>query len=298
MKFERSIHADEVKHLCRRFKIDPKEVSIKSISGGLSNRAFHFECRNRNWMVRLPLKNQKKRFQVLDTSTEKCLLKVISKAGLTPSVIFDDEMTGALVTTYLNNAVTWDSAMVCQPENLRRIAATLYSLHSIDADFRLPVFKPITLSESYFYVLRGSQGNKNRSFSVEQKSWQTELRQLAIMYEKSFKPITFCHHDLIATNILDTQQIWLVDFEYAVQAHPILDIASLSALNGLNMNQRSLLLEFYFGEDLIPFNHSQLNEVIRLEQLISYFWALAQMHSSVKMPKIEGFAGSMAAMLR
>ena len=64
------------------------------------------------------------------------------------------------------------------------------------------------------------------------------------------------------------------------------------------MNQYPLLLESYFKEELIPFNYSQLDDVIRLERLISYFWALVEMDSSVKMPKIEGFAESIAAMLR
>ena len=298
MTFERVIYADEVKHLCRRLKVDPKSVSITSISGGFSNRAFRFSYLNRNWMVRLPLKNQKQRVQILDTSDESRLLKIVAEAGLTPSVVFNDAITGALVTTYLKDAVTWNSTMVGQPENLRRIAATLRSLHSVDVGFRLPFFKPTMLCERYFDVLRNSQGNKNRKFSVEQKRWQTDLKQLAVIYEKSFPPITLCHHDLISGNILDSKQLWLVDFEYAVQAHPILDIASLVALNGLNMHQRSLLLEFYFGEELIPFNNSQLDNVIRLEQLISYFWALAQMNGSVKMPKVEGFADSMTAMLR
>ena len=64
------------------------------------------------------------------------------------------------------------------------------------------------------------------------------------------------------------------------------------------MNQYPLLLESYFKEESIPFNYSQLDDVIRLERLISYFWALVEMHSSVKMSKIEGFAESIAAMLR
>ena len=298
MLFDEMIRANEVKHLCGRLKIDSNRVTVKPISNGLSNRAFRFSYGKKNWMVRLPKNNLKERFQTLDNSTEKRLLQSVSKAGLTPTVIFDDESTGALVTTFLNNAITWDSSMLSQPENLGRIAETLSSLHSINVGFRLPLFKPTTLCESYFNVLKGSQDHKNRTFNIEQKNWQIELRQLAIMYEKTFSPITLCHHDLIAANILDSDQLWLVDFEYAVQAHPILDIASLIALNGLNMNQYPLILESYFKEELIPFNYSQLDDVIRLERLISYFWALVEMDSSVKMSKIEGFAESIAAMLR
>lgn len=298
MTFESIIYADEVKHLCRRLMVDPKRVSITSVSGGFSNRAFHFAYLNRNWMVRLPIKNQKQRVQALDTSEEGRLLKVIAEAGLTPSVVFNDEITGALVTAYLKDAVTWNSTMVGQSENLRRIAATLRSLHSVDVGFTLPLFKPTMVCERYFDLLRNSQENKNQKLNVEQKGWQADLRQLAVIYERSFPSITLCHHDLVSGNILDSKQLWLVDFEYAVQAHPILDIASLVALNGLNLHQRSLLLKFYFGEEVIPFNNSQLDEVIRLEQLISYFWALAQMNGSVKMPNVEGFADSMTTMLR
>mgnify|MGYP001227210060 CR=1 FL=1 len=298
MNLNNGIHAEEIKRLCRRLKLNPKKVSVKSLSGGLSNRGFLFSCHKKNWMVRLPKKGQKSQLKVLDVSIESRLLKVVANAGITPALFFDDKHTGALVTFYIENAISWNAQIASQPENLKRIATTLRTLHSIKLDFTLPSFRPAQLCEKFLDILITPVGSRVRKLRKEQKSWQEEFATLAKAYEKKFPPITLCHHDLTGTNILDAQQLWLVDFEYAVQAHPILDIASLSALNALSMQQSLLLVESYYGEDPVPFSKKQLNEVIRLEKLIAYFWALTQINDEDKNSKVSYFADSMAAMLR
>ena len=286
--------------LCDLLGLDVTGAIIEPLSGGLSNRSFRLSHGSHGWAVRLPFNSEEQRFETLDPASEQGVLVAVAQASLTPDFVLYDPGTGALVTRYLERAVPWTAAQARLPENLGRIAATLRSLHGLKVSPQLSPFRAVMLAERYMETARRSPPGEKpaRLCSAEERRWGEELQRLAGVYEANFPPTALCHHDLVAANILDEGKLWLVDFEYALLAHPILDLASLAGLNDYDSAQQRQLVEEYFQAEPVPFRNEQLDEVIRLERLLSYFWAMSRWDSWPEPNDMSRFADSLAAMLR
>jgi len=295
-----AIEPSTTARLCSLLNVDVGDLVVEPLPGGLSNRSFRLTHGASSWAARLPFATEGQRVQTLDPASEEQLLIAVAQAGLTPEVVVYDPGTGALITRYLGSAVAWTAEKARLPENVGRIAVTLRSLHGVKATPKLGRFRPVELSERYLESARCARrgGNRGRDFDDEEQGWTRALKRLASVYEANFSPSALCHNDLVAANILDEGKIWLVDFEYAFLAHPILDLASLAGMNDYDAAQRSLLLEAYFDAESIPFRDEQLCEVVRLGRLLSYFWALSRWDDLPAPNEMSRFADSMAAMLR
>ncbi len=277
--------------------VDAAELRVRRLPGGISNRSFLLSGDRGQWAVRLPFGAAAP--QTLNHDTETRLLALVAEAALTPEVLATDARTGALITRYLEQAAAWTVEQAGEQGNIERIAIVLRRLHGLQAPAALPVFRPARLARSYVAAAHATTrgGGENTGLSLEQLRWSVEFERLAQAHEAAFAPTSICHNDLVAANILDDGRIWLVDFEYAVRADPILDLAGLAGLNGFDRSQRRHLLDAYFRSEPTPVTGVQLNEAIRLVQLMAYFWALT--HADGKGSQDQRhFAAAMAAMLR
>jgi thiamine kinase-like enzyme len=67
----------------------------------------------------------------------------------------------------------------------------------------------------------------------------------------------------------------LVDFEYAARAAPILDLASLAAMNDFTGDDQRALLRAYYAGSNVPVSPADLADVVRMVRLMAFFWARA-----------------------
>jgi thiamine kinase-like enzyme len=218
------------------------------------------------------------------------LLKDVAEARLTPPVV--STATGdVLVTSYLGLASVWSDANAREPENIARIAQRLRELHALSHD--LPQFNAVSVADSY--CRRAATG---RVLTSEQREWQRKYLDLASAYDETSSPEALCHQDLVASNILDDGELWFIDFEYAVRADPILDLASLASMNSFNAVDRSHLLLAYYGEGVPVILEKRLDDATSMLQLQSYFWALAKCSNEGPEPAVQQFVDDMTAVLR
>ena len=224
------------------------------------------------------------------------MLAVAAEAALTPPAIACDTETGALITRYIRGATTLNPRRIRDPANIDRLAAMLRRLHSLPMPTGLPAFRPTALARSYIDAACGPTGTPQED-ADELHRWSVEFRHLAQDYEAAFKRTALCHNDLVAANILDDGRLWLVDFEYAVRADPILDLAGFAGLNGFGQAHRRRLMDAYHGPDAAPVSIAQLNRVVRLVRLMAFFWALAHGGSDATDDR-KRFAAAMKAVLR
>ena len=300
------------------------ELQVQPLPGGLSNRGCLLSRGNDRWAVRLPLASDAgdvvDTSQAFDTSVtvgndvtpcagltpgagvtlriedELRVLEVAGAAGLAPEVLAHDADSGALVTRYLAGAELLTPEQARSDANIDRIATVVRRLHGLPAPVGVGAFQPTEPARVYTQIARSAPDS-----SIEQaddlRRWSTEFRQLAETHEAEFFPSVLCHNDLVAANILDDGRLWLVDFEYAVRADPILDLASLAGLNEFGPTHCNRLLDAYYGPGCAPFDLAQLNQVIRLVRLMAFFWALA--HGGGRPTNDQAhFAASMATVLR
>ena len=167
----------------------------------------------------------------------------------------------------------------------------LKGLHSLELE--LEPLAIIAAAEDYARVAAS-----RIELTAEQSRWSDELLSLAAVFDASFAPTVPCHNDLVASNVVDDGELWLVDFEYAASSAPILDLAGLAGLNDYDAAQRARLIAAYYGGERVPFGTEQLDAAIRLVRLLAYFWVLAYGGRQVVSSGADGFAAAMAAMLR
>jgi thiamine kinase-like enzyme len=92
---------------------------------------------------------------------------------------------------------------------------------------------------------------------------------------RTFRPIAFCHNDLLNENFLFDDHIRILDWEYAAMGDPFFDLANFSMSNGLLAPADERLLTHYFG-----YCDAQLTAVLNVMKLVSEFreamWGVVQ----------------------
>jgi len=258
---------------------------IKKISGGISNESYRVVTGDYDWVIRLRKCN--KASYLLDIEIEIKLLKSAAEADLVPVVIKGDSVAGILVTQYLKGSKPWTQNLARQHRNITRIANRLREFHQIDMN--LETYRPLGVSQSYI--------DEAGSLCERDRAWSKELITHAKNYEQCYRPRVVCHNDLVAENILDDGTLRFIDLEYAVVSDPILDLASLVAMNGFEGDQvNCLLYNYYEGES--PCSTQSFFNIVRMTRLLSYFWCLSRMKEAEDSSSFKLFAAEMVAVLR
>jgi len=190
-----------------------------------------------------------------------------ASAGLAPAVVAIDAERGTLLTEYLAGT-PWQSADAHRPRNLERLAGVLRALHAVPVE--LPALAAERIASGYLARLRASTKRQD----ARAAPWGAELLARARDYDARYAPTAFCHHDLVAANIIDDGELALVDFEYAVRGTPLLDLANVAAMNGLTSDERRALLAAYVARVPEAAELDELATLVRLERLMAWFWAL------------------------
>ena len=280
--------------IARLLGVEAAQLRVQPLAGGMSNQSFVLTRGSDQWAVRLPLPARVG--MTLDPETEASVLAVAANEKLTPEVVAFDAETGVLVTRYLQGAASLSADQVREHACIERLAAMMRRLHSLPAPPALRDFRPAELARAYIDAARGLPGARHDLVN-ERRRWSAEFIHLAEEYEAAFVPATLCHNDLVAANILDDGHLWLVDFEYAVRADPIVDLAGLSALNGYGPGDTRRLLNAYYGPASVPVSVAQFDRVVRMIRFLAYFWALAN-DGNETADDLQRFAAAMAAVLR
>ena len=258
---------------------------IEKISGGISNESYRVVTGDYDWVVRLRKCN--KASYLLDIEIEIKLLKSAAEADLVPVVVKGDPVAGILVTQYLKESKPWTQNLSRQHRNITRIANRLREFHQIDMN--LEAYRPLGVSQSYI--------DEAGSLCERDRAWSEELITHAKNYEQCYHPKVVCHNDLVVENILDDGTLRFIDLEYAVVADPILDLASLVAMNNFEGDQVSYLLYNYYGGES-PCGTQSFFNIVRMTRLLSYFWCLSRMQEAEDSSPFKLFAAEIAAMLR
>ncbi|MEE8093628.1 MAG: phosphotransferase [Gammaproteobacteria bacterium] len=279
----------DLDRLCRTLGVAARDLKITALGGGLYERSYRLSSDGGDWVVRLPVGGDKS--FGLELATEQRLLEKLSAAELTPPMVTSEPSEGVLITHYLSQATPWRTVDAREPDNITRIAKRLRDLHRPEGD--LPSYRATRIAEAY----RRVAGEQQR-LTPEQLKWGGEFLELARAYDAESSPATLCHNDLAAANILDDGRLWFIDFEYAVRAEPILDLASLASMNDFDEAQQACLLDAYYQDAAPPFSTKKFADVIRLSRLVSFFWALAYRRTAREAAPLDRFVENVAAMLR
>lgn len=246
-----------------------RDVAIdecRLLGGSTGKRSYRVATEGQYYVVRL---GEGLYGETLGLEDEADLTRAAAVEGLAPEVVGADPATGTLVSRWLAAARVWTEATAHRPREMGRIAALLRKLHALDT--RLPAIEAQQVAHRYI-----SAAHRRRPHDTDSAELALELATLSGRYDDRFPPTAICHNDLVAANILDTGELKLIDFEYAAMAHPVLDLASIAAMNHYDARRRLQVVEAYYPDGSRPFSIAEFDAVVRMLQLLTLFWAHAQ----------------------
>ncbi len=162
------------------------------------------------------------------------------------------------MTEYLHGRV-WQEADLESEQNLEALAGLLRQVHV------LPVSRsPIDMSriaEQYEQFLEVRDGL--HAFA---------MNCIRIIRETSVpEQLACCHNDIVATNVIDSGGLRLIDWEYACDNDPLFDLASLIGFHDLGEQKQQALLSAYAGGANRELRE-RLTEQLRVFDAIHWLW--------------------------
>ena len=243
--------------------VDVQRAKLERLAGGTHRRSWLVAFTDgRRAVLRMPVARS---HALLDLATEARAMDAAALAGIAPRVLAAHAATGVLLTEH-HGGTPWTSADTREHGNIVRLAALLRTLHALPVE--LPVFAAERIASRYLAALPREIGEPRAA------EWAEELVRLARRYDSRYAPTAFCHNDLVAVNVLDDGELVLVDFEYAVRADPLLDLANAAAMSGFDAGQRRALLAAYRGVAPARSELAEITWLIRMVRLMAWFWAL------------------------
>jgi len=244
-----------------------RELTISSLSGGLTNDSYLVEADGAKYVVRIP--GQETELLAIDRTNEHANSCAAAEAGVGPEVVCYLADLEVMVLRFVEGA-TMTGKSLRSPEMIHRMAASIRQLHGgprflcdldmfrvTDAYLRLCNERGICLPDGF----------RHRLPTVADVERAMLARPVATVP---------CHNDLVAENYVDDgTRLWLLDYEYSGNNDPAFELANTAQECGFDDHLRAALCEAYFGAA----NDSLLARVqlqALMSDLVGTLWAAIQ----------------------
>ena len=229
---------DAIGTICRVFDASPRDIThITVLKKGMTNRSFLFTCRGKQYIMRIPGEGTDR---LIDRRQEAAVYGAIRDLSLCDDVYYIDPANGYKITAFLENA------RVCDPENpndVRRCMAFLRKFHErrLHVGHSFDIFGQI---EFYEQLWKG-----NPSVYADYRRTKEQILSLRPYMEAHAGEKVLTHIDAVPDNFLLTGDgIRLIDWEYAGEQDPHVDIAMFAIYALYDRAQIDTLIDAYFPE--------------------------------------------------
>ena len=236
------LKSDAMTLICQALHAKKEEIThITVLKKGMTNRSFLFRCRNRQYIMRIPGEGTDR---LINRRQEAAVYRAIQDQSICDDIVCLDPEKGWKITEYLENA------RVCRPENpddVRRCMARLREFHErkLRVAHEFDLFGQL---EFYEALWEGAP-------SVYRDYRQTKQKVLSLKPYLDACPVekVLTHIDAVPDNFLfvekdGSQEIRLIDWEYAGMQDPHVDIAMFCIYSLYDRNQAERLIDAYFPE--------------------------------------------------
>lgn len=223
------------------------------IEQGLSNDNYLLTLKNNKKVVyRIPKKHQLN----FDYHHEYNVINLIKPLNLDVPLINFDVNTGEKITEYIENYRYFKNT---SKKDLKDIATSLKKLHSLKTNANFNMFNKLI---EY-------KGKQQTIFPFEEQI----INHLKTIQKND--PLVLCHNDLVKGNLLFTNRLYLIDYEYASNNYLEFDLASLLSENNIeSLKNIEYFLKCYYQKD---YDLNKFKKVIYyyiFEDILWSYWAL------------------------
>jgi thiamine kinase len=210
---------------------------IEPIKHGLTNRSWLVSTDGDRFVVRISDVGAAEELQI-DRDSEAIVLQHVARAGIGPQILRCDPAGGILVTRYLG--ATWTEQDAHTDDNINRIAGLLHRLHALDVPAGVRAVDLASTVHGYVQTLE-ARGMHSGLVTPALRGCADET---AAELRKGSTPC-LCHNDVHHLNIVGSDPIRLIDWEYAGVGEPLFDLASLCVYHRYSKPERERLLAAY-----------------------------------------------------
>jgi thiamine kinase-like enzyme len=148
----------------------------------------------------------------LDRIAEEEICRMVAAAGLAPEPVYYDHANGVSLRRFVPGT-NWLESDLRSTSSLKKLAGLLRNMHNLPAVNA--EFKPGAAVDRYAEQLGTDEA---RQIAHKARDLLAETRQLQ-------DRTCLCHNDLLNHNILDSNRVMLIDWEFAGMGDPYFDLA-------------------------------------------------------------------------
>ena len=216
-----------------------KDITISSLSGGLTNENYLVEAGGERYVMRLP--GTSTELLSIDRENEVYNARAAASTGIGPAVLEHVPQLDVMVLEFIEGPTM--SASALQSERMaRRMAKSFKRLHA--APRFLKDFDMFRLIEEYLRIVEAHE--------VRIPSDYRERLPLVAELEQAVRvgalPSVSCHNDLLCENFIDDGHcLRIVDYELSGNNDPCFDLGNTAQEASFDDQLRAVLCEAYFG---------------------------------------------------
>jgi thiamine kinase-like enzyme len=202
-----------------------RPVLSGALSGGRSNRSFLLDSDSFKMVLRL--NGDDSLLPGSNRTSEIDIWQAASHEGIAPPLLYVDEHTRYLVSTYI------ESTLPPQPQLDENFIDQAFSLLSRchQLDIEAPSIDYTDHIKKYWDIIEGKDHIGNPGLRQQRQAMQGVLEDIL----SSGTPMGLCHHDPVIVNFVgSTKRLYLIDWEYAAHGLLVMDYAALGIEWGID----------------------------------------------------------------
>jgi thiamine kinase-like enzyme len=245
------------------------EGEARPLEGGITNRNYLVTLGGKRYVIRVPGKDTS--LLGIDRDAERQANENAAAIGVAPRVVTQLDDPPCLVTEFIT-CTEMSAEDLRAPATMRTVMGVLRSVHDSGAD--LPTsFDSFRVVEEY----RETAAERGGEIPAAYQEAHDRAREIeAALSGPEHEPAP-CHNDLLAGNFLrGTEQIWVVDWEYAGMGDRYFDLANFAINNELETAQHPELLADYFSEEADARRVATLRLMMFMSDFREAMWGVVQ----------------------
>ena len=218
---------------------EPAEIQhITVMEHGMTNRSYEFTYNDNRYLMRIPGEGTE---LLLNRENEYLVYKQVEKLGICEDIIYINPQTGCKITTF------WENARVCNAQDFDDVRACMKLLKSFhEADLKVShyfdVFERIEFYESLWDAPSCFSDYSTTKANIMELKHYINAQQIIPRLS---------HIDSVSNNFLfvengSSQEIRLIDWEYAAMQDPHIDIAMFAIYSMYEREDVDKLIDCYF----------------------------------------------------